>query len=143
MRFIFPRRFYGRRLAALSTADCAGKIQIPMAAHTPKLSSPDRALCRRVSLPLTRGEAAGELACLVLLVETIMWVVPLVANARPAYAGLVFVILVLLATCYVRDRLSARELGLRFDNLPGALRRTALPLGVFVLLMVIIGAAAG
>lgn len=114
-----------------------------MAAQTPKLSSPDRAECSRVSLPITRGAAARELACLVLLVETIMWVVPLVANARPVYAGLVFVILVLLVTCHVRDRLGARELGLRFDNLPGVLRRIARPLGAFVLLMVVTGSALG
>jgi hypothetical protein len=139
----FPRPSYDRFDAALSSSNLAGKIQITMAAQTPKLSATDRALYARAAPPITRGEAACELACLVLLVETIMWVVPLLANARPAYGGLVFVILVLLTTCHARDRLGAWESGLRFDNLPGVLRRLALPLGAFVLLMVVTGSAAG
>ncbi|HVG19103.1 MAG TPA: CPBP family glutamic-type intramembrane protease [Blastocatellia bacterium] len=114
-----------------------------MAAKYPTARIADPTFGPGAPLPLSRRAAACELACLVLLIETIMWVVPLVANARPAYAGLVFVILVLLVTCCARDRLSARELGLRFDNLPGVLRRLAPPLGAFVLLTVATGLAVG
>lgn len=114
-----------------------------MAAPNLKASDSQRTAEPPLPLSLSRSAAAGELACLVLSIEAIMWIVPLIPNARAAYAGLVFVILVLLVTCCARDHLSARELGFRLDNLPRVLRRIALPLVLFVLLMAAIGLAVG
>src|SRR5215217_5643315 len=106
-------------------------MQSLMATQNLKASDSKSAAGRPSSLPLSRGAAAGELACLVLCIEAVMWIVPLMPNARAAYAGLVFVIIVLLAACHARDRLSVRELGFRLDNLPRALRRILLPLCAF------------
>jgi hypothetical protein len=92
---------------------------------------------------ITKRAAAFELACLVLLVETIMWAVPFMPNHRVAYAGMASLIIVLLVTCHLRDGLSAREIGFRFDNFFAALSRLALPLVAFVLIVVAAGLAAG
>ncbi|HJQ68700.1 MAG TPA: CPBP family glutamic-type intramembrane protease [Blastocatellia bacterium] len=89
------------------------------------------------------SRAACETACLVLFVEAIMWVAPMVRDERAASLGLSFITVVLLATCYVRDRRTARLLGLRLDNLLGVIKRLALPLGVFVVSVVAVGWAAG
>ena len=89
------------------------------------------------------SRAAREVACLVLLVESIMWIVPTVKEERAARLGLTFMIVALLVTCYVRDKATARELGLRLDNFLSVLKRLAFPLGAFILLVIAIGWAAG
>ena len=89
------------------------------------------------------SRAAVETACLLLFVESIMWIAPMARDERGASLGLSFMIITLLVTCYVRDKATARMLGLRLDNLLTVLRRLALPLGVFVLLAVATGQAAG
>jgi hypothetical protein len=67
----------------------------------------------------------------------------MVSDERAASFGLSFMTIVLLVTCYVRDRATARALGLRLDNFLGVIRRLALPLAVFVLSALAIGWAAG
>ena len=89
------------------------------------------------------NRAAREVACLVLLVESIMWIAPMIRDERAARLGLTFLIVTLLVTCYVRDKAKPRELGLRLDNLLSVLKRLAPPLGVFMLLVIAIGYAAG
>ncbi len=89
------------------------------------------------------NRAAREVACLVLLVETIMWIAPMIKDEGAARLGLTFMIVALLVTCYVRDKAKARELGLRLDNFLGVIKRLALPLGAFILLVIAIGYAAG
>ena len=89
------------------------------------------------------SRAACEIACLVLFVEAIMWIAPMVRDERAASQGLSFMIIVLLVTCYVRDKRTARMLGLRLDNFLSVIRRLALPLGVFILAMIAVGWAAG
>ena len=89
------------------------------------------------------GRAAREVACLVLLVESVMWIAPTVRDERAARLGPTFIIIVLLATCYARDKATARGVGLRLDNFLGVLKRLAPPLGGFILLVVAIGYAAG
>ncbi|HXG66716.1 MAG TPA: CPBP family glutamic-type intramembrane protease [Blastocatellia bacterium] len=91
----------------------------------------------------SRLAAAAELGCLVFCIEAIQWVVPLTRNPRAAYLGLAVVILMLLAVCYIRDGVSAKQLGFRFDNFFRALARIVLPLGIFVALAFLIGMAAG
>ena len=108
---------------------------------TPRLKLSDRLLTPDPGARASR--AASEVACLVLLVETIMWIAPLIRDERAARLGLTFVIVVLLVTCYVRDKVTARELGLRLDNFLSVLRRLAVPLGAFVLLAIAIGYGAG
>ncbi len=88
---------------------------------------------------LSKRAAAVELACLVGLVETIMWAVPFAPNQRAAYAGLAALIIVMLAVCHLRDGLSARKLGFRFDNFFAVLRRIAPALVTFVLIVLVIG----
>lgn len=89
------------------------------------------------------SRAACEIACLVLLVEAIMWIAPAIRDERAASRGLSFMIIVLLVTCYARDKRTARMLGLRLDNFLIVIRRLALPLGVFVVSVVVVGWAAG
>jgi hypothetical protein len=89
------------------------------------------------------SRAACEVACLVLLVEAIMWIAPMVRDERAASLGLSSVIIALLVTCYARDRQTARKLGLRLDNFLSVIRRLALPLGAFVVSVVVVGWAAG
>jgi hypothetical protein len=89
------------------------------------------------------SRAAREIACLVLLVESIMWIAPMVKDERAARLGLTFMTIVLLVACYVRDKATARELGFRLDNFFSVLKRLRLPLGAFILMAVAIGQAAG
>lgn len=72
-----------------------------------------------------------------------MWIAPMVRDERAASLGLSSVIIVLLVTCYVRDKRTARMLGLRLDNFLSVIRRLALPLGAFVVSVVVVGWAAG
>jgi hypothetical protein len=91
-----------------------------------------------------RGLAAlAELLCLSLLVLFIEWIVPLTANPRKVYTVSAVFIAVLLLVCYFRDGVSARDLGLRVDNLFTVLKRLAPPLGLFVVLPVAVGLGAG
>ena len=92
---------------------------------------------------LSPARAAFELGCLILLVELIMWVVPWLPHMEAAYAGLAVLIAILLAVCHVRDDLTARSVGLRFDNLAPALIDLAPALLLFIALMVSVGLAAG
>jgi hypothetical protein len=87
--------------------------------------------------------AATELACLVILIEAIAWLVPLLRDSRIAYASLSVMTVGLLFLCYLRDEVSLRELGLRADNLLKVLGRLWLPLAAFVALAVAVGLAAG
>ena len=83
--------------------------------------------------------AFTELTILVVLIEVIMWIVPVVPHARFAYGLIAVVIAFLLAYTFFRDRITARELGLRVDNFFRALKPLAIPLAVFVLLVVFVG----
>jgi len=87
--------------------------------------------------------AMVELGCLILLVEIIEWIVPLTAYPRGAYAVPASLLLLLLMVCFVRDGVSATELGIRFDNLPRVFSRILPALSLFVLLTVAIGISAG
>jgi hypothetical protein len=68
-----------------------------------------------------------------------MWIVPLVPYHRVAYAIIALTIAVVLSYSYVRDGVSARELGLRFDNLLSVLKSLAIPLALFVLVVLFVG----
>jgi len=100
-------------------------------ASTPESDKPQRAAVSR--RPLI------ELTSLILLVETIMWLVPFAPNPRLAYAGVALLLALFVAVSSLTDRASARDIGLRFDNLFLVLKRTAPFLAVFVLLVVAIG----
>ena len=80
-----------------------------------------------------------ELTILVVLIEVIMWIVPMVPYPRLAYAAIALMIVLLLGYCHIRDGVSARELGLRFDNLLPVLKSLAIPLAVFVLVVLLVG----
>jgi hypothetical protein len=96
-------------------------------------------------LPVSRSAAAVELGCLFVLIELIMWVVPIVPEPSPrtSYAVVAVVIALLLAFCFVRDRLTAWQLGFRFDNFFRVLWDLTPALLLFVALMVGIGALSG
>jgi hypothetical protein len=83
--------------------------------------------------------ALAEVAILIVLVETIMWLVPLTPNPRLAYAGVAFLLALFVAVCSMTDGARAREIGLRFDNLFPVLKRITPVLAIFVLLIVAIG----
>jgi membrane protease YdiL (CAAX protease family) len=85
------------------------------------------------------GRPLTELAILILLVETIMWLVPFAPNPRMAYAGVAVVIALFVAVSSVTGGASMREIGLRFDNLFLVVRRIAPVLAVFVFVVVLIG----
>jgi uncharacterized integral membrane protein len=72
-----------------------------------------------------------------------MWLVPFASNPRVAYSWIAGLIALLLAVCFVLDETSPSELGLRVDNFTSVLKRIALPLGLFILALVIAGAALG
>jgi hypothetical protein len=95
--------------------------------------------------PISRAVAAVELAGLFVLIELIMWVVPVISDPAPktSYAVVAIVIALLLAGCFVRDRLSAWQLGFRFDNFFRVLWDLTPPLLLFVALVVGIGAISG
>ncbi|HKG21984.1 MAG TPA: hypothetical protein VKC34_08800, partial [Blastocatellia bacterium] len=82
--------------------------------------------------PASNAMALSELACLVILIESIMWAVPFASSPRPVYFGLVLLIAALLAFGYIREGASLRELGLRLDNFPAVLRRVAPALFIFL-----------
>ena len=88
---------------------------------------------------LSDKRASIELVILVVLIETILWIVPVMPHARIAYGVIAALIALLLGYSYVRDGVSVRQLGLRFDNLPRALKSLAIPLGMFVLLVILLG----
>lgn len=91
----------------------------------------------------TRARAAAEVVCLVGLIETIMWVVPLTRYRAEAYLGAVVLITVLLVVCHVRDGVPGHELGVRIDNFLRVMRVYAVPFGAAVALMVAVGLVAG
>ena len=84
-----------------------------------------------------------ELTILVVLIEVIMWIVPLVPYSRLVYAAIAILIVLLLGYCYIRDGVNPRELGLRFDNLLRVLKDLAIPLSMFVLVVLVVGFAFG
>ncbi|MFL6216748.1 MAG: type II CAAX prenyl endopeptidase Rce1 family protein [Blastocatellia bacterium] len=92
--------------------------------------------------PLSRRTALLEIGCLLFCMELIMWLVPLIPNARMAYAGLAILIIILLAVTHLRDRASARELGFRFDNFLPTLGWISARLAPFVAVVLVIGVAA-
>src|SRR5215471_10505221 len=102
----------------------------------------DEAACRD-PVQLTPARAAAELGVLLILVELIMWVVPVLPHMDLAYAVLAVMIAVLLSVCHVRDGLTAYGVGIRFDNLGAALKDLPPALALFVLIMVAVGLAAG
>ena len=71
-----------------------------------------------------------------------MWLVPLIPNARVAYAGLAILIIILLAVTHLRDGASARAMGFRFDNFLATLAWISLRLAPFIALVVLVGMAA-
>jgi hypothetical protein len=92
------------------------------------------------SRPATsRAQAGAEIICLLGLVELIMWAVPFTSRPGAAYLGAVAVICVLLVVCAVRDRVPARELGVRADNLVPVLRTYAVPFGAALAAMIVVG----
>ena len=88
-------------------------------------------------------QALLELACLVFLIECIMWVVPFVPRPRTAYLALTLLIVLLLATCQARDRISPREMGFRLGNFLEVVKRILPTLAIFILLVTAFGLAAG
>ena len=90
-----------------------------------------------------RRHSVAEVACLVGLVEAIMWIVPFAPQPRAAFAGLVLLIGTLLVTCHIRDRRPARDLGFRVDNLGAALRSYMVPFGIALALLMATGIATG
>ena len=94
-------------------------------------------------LPISRRTAVIELGCLLLLIESVMWIVPLLPHPRQAYGVLAIVIALLLAFCFVRDGYSAWDLGFRFDNFFKVLLDLAPFLILFVVAMLGVGAATG
>jgi hypothetical protein len=87
--------------------------------------------------------AFAELACLILLIEGIEWIATATDHPRAVYEVLALLILGLLTGCFVRDGVSARDLGIRLDNILTVLARISIPLFVFVLLTIAVGLAAG
>jgi len=81
---------------------------------------------------MSPGRAAIELAALLILIETIMWVVPLLPHPRATYAGFATMIALLLAYCFIKDDFSAWQLGFRADNF----FRVLLDLAPFLILFV-------
>src|SRR5262249_49879736 len=94
-------------------------------------------------LKIAPWQAAVELACMVVVVELIEWVVPLLRNSATAYGVLALAIALLMAACYLRDGLGAKQLGIRIDNFIPALGDLAPFLVVFVLALVSIGLVTG
>jgi hypothetical protein len=88
---------------------------------------------------LSNRRAVIELAILVFLIEAIMWIVPLAPYSRITYGVIALIIVLLLGYCYIRDGVSARELGLRFDNLLRVLKSLSIPLALFILPVLFIG----
>ncbi|HWN98895.1 MAG TPA: CPBP family intramembrane glutamic endopeptidase [Blastocatellia bacterium] len=84
-----------------------------------------------------------ELASLTLLVEGIEWIAPVTDHPRAVYEVLALLIVALLIVCFARDGVSARDLGIRLDNIWAVLARISVPLFVFVLITVAVGLAAG
>ncbi|HJQ26440.1 MAG TPA: CPBP family glutamic-type intramembrane protease [Blastocatellia bacterium] len=89
----------------------------------------------------SRLAALCEIACLLICVELIMWVVPVVPEMRAAYAGLAGMIIVLLVVTHLRDRPQARELGFRFDNFLPVLGRISLRFAPFIAVILVTGLA--
>jgi hypothetical protein len=94
-------------------------------------------------LKIRASQALAELACMVLVVELIEWVVPLMGNSTTAYGGLALVIGVLMAVCFLRDGLGPKQLGIRIDNFVPAFNDLAPFLIVFVLATLAIGLVCG
>ena len=90
-----------------------------------------------------KSSPLAEVAFLLFCIEAVMWVSPLTVSPRTASAGMILLIVVLLIVTAVRDRETPRELGFRVDNLLAALARLALPLSIFILLVMVIGLLAG
>src|SRR5688572_19151182 len=86
----------------------------------PLASAPDVDNCR---VARSSRRSLIELASLIVLVETIMWLVPFAPNPRLAYAGVALVLMLFVAVSSVTNGVSLREIGLRFDNLFLVLRR--------------------
>lgn len=84
--------------------------------------------------------AALELAALILGVEAIMWIVPVCDDPKRAYALLAAILAAFLAACHISESAGARQLGLRLDNFFRSLRRQALPLSLFILIVALAGA---
>jgi len=91
----------------------------------------------------TRAGAVAEVACLVGLVETIMWAVPFTRNPPFAYLAMVGMITLLLVTCHLRDGVPGREMGFRVDNLLRVLGVYVLPFGITIAILVAVGLAFG
>jgi membrane protease YdiL (CAAX protease family) len=90
-----------------------------------------------------RRQALAEVACLVGLIETIMWGAPFARQPAVAFLGLVLLVATLLVVTHLRDRRRPREIGLRVDNLGSALRAYCAPFGIALALLVAVGLAAG
>jgi hypothetical protein len=87
--------------------------------------------------------AALELAALILGVEAIMWIAPVSGNPKLTYAIVAIIMAALLAASHLSESPGARQIGLRFDNFLRSLRRQALPLSLFILIVALAGAASG
>jgi hypothetical protein len=85
----------------------------------------------------------AEVAFLLFCIESVMWVSPLTVSPRATSAGMILLIIVLLIVTAVRDSETPRTLGFRLDNFLPALARLALPLSIFILLVVVTGLLTG
>ena len=92
---------------------------------------------------VSRRAAALELSVLIVLVEVVEWIVPLLPQPKLVYLGFWVLIATLLFLSFLRDRRTPRQLGLTFIGFTQVLLDLAIPLGVFVLLMLAIGVISG
>jgi hypothetical protein len=95
------------------------------------------------ALRVTPRAAAAELACMVIVVELIEWVVPLTGNNPTAYGLFAALIAGLMVVCFLRDGVGPKQLGIRLDNFIPALVDLLPFLGIFVLAVVTVGLASG
>jgi len=93
------------------------------------------------ALPISARTAVIELGSMVVVIELIEWAVPLMGNSSTAYGGLAFSLAILMAFCFVRDGLTAKQLGIRIDNLISSLAHLLPFLSIFVLALVGTGLA--
>jgi hypothetical protein len=72
-----------------------------------------------------------------------MWVLPMIHASRATSRVMMGAVLVLLIVCHLREGVSLREVGIRFDNFWRALKQLAVPIGLCAALLLATGFWAG